>query len=102
MTSADIYAYLTTLAVVVVAVFICWTLFYCILILKRIYRMFDAIDDRLKCWSDGWESLLHRFATMRDSLQLIAQGIKAAGTVYQKYSKKPSRSSKAKSEDNGV
>lgn len=99
MTSSDIYAYFTTLSIVVVSVFVCWTLAYCIRILKKIYHTLDAVDDAMKSMLGGWESLLHRFTTMRDSLQLLAQGIQAASGAYRQYKKKKSKTSAAKKDD---
>ena len=62
--------------------------------------MLDAIEECLQSWSTGWDSLFNRFSTMRDSLQLVAQGVKAASSVYQRYTNKSTKKSpKSKNED---
>lgn len=100
MTSADVYTYLITLSIVVVSIFACWTLYYCIRILKRMYSMLDAIDASLHHWSDGWKALLLKFSSMRDTLRLIAQGLQTAQGVYRSYSKKKKSSHVKTSSDN--
>ena len=99
MTSMDVYAYLITLSIVVVTFFVCWTLYYCIRILKKIYQLIDTIDDSLARWSHGWESLVERVTTMRDSLQLVIKGIQTASGAYNQYKKKSSKKHSDERED---
>ncbi|MEK7648873.1 MAG: hypothetical protein AAB400_03065 [Patescibacteria group bacterium] len=91
MTSADLFAFLTTFSVVVVSCFACSALYYLIQILKRIYQLLDAIEDSCNSVSKSWDSFMHRFSTISDSFQLFVQGIKTASSMYQKYKKSPKR-----------
>lgn len=88
MTSADMYVYVTTFCIAVVTLFVCWTLYYCIRILKRIQSLLDSVDQSLQCWSDGWRSIVVKFGTVRDTLQLLVRGMQTAQGVYSKYAKK--------------
>ncbi len=101
MTSTDLYAYLTTLSIVIVSCFVCWALYYLIQILKRMYALMDAIEDSFKNMSSGWESFMHRFSTMRETLQMLAQGIRTAGSMYEKI-KKPSKKKKSIEDTDGI
>ncbi len=101
MTSADLYAYLTTLSIVIVSCFVCWALYYLIQILKRIYKLMDAIEDSFQNMSNGWESFMHRFSTMRETIQMLAQGIRTAGNMYERI-KKPSKKKKSITDTEGI
>lgn len=61
--------------------------------------MLDAVDEALKSWSEGWDSLVNRFGAMKDSVQMVVRGIQTASGMYQKYKKKKTARQKSKPED---
>lgn len=95
MTSAELLSVVTTIAIVLGTLFACIALFYAILILRRIYEMMDAIENFLKGISDGANEMYRRICMVKDSIDVVSQGMKAISTLYQ------SRSERKKSTQGG-
>jgi|GEM_PF-1680176 len=84
MTSTDILLIVKTLAIVLLTGFLCAALLYVILILRRIHRALTATEERIGSLFDSWREFYSRILGFRTSLDIIANGCKAALSLYQR------------------
>lgn len=86
MTNADILFLVGTIAVVLLTGFLCMALFYVICILRRVHRTLHTVEERAESFLDSWREFAGRINAFRTSLDIIASGLKAALTLYQRRS----------------
>lgn len=86
MTSIELLTVVSTVAILVFTLFVCTALFYGILILKRMYAMMDAIEQFLKGITDSVGQFYGRLCTVKDSIDVVSQGVKMLTALYQERS----------------
>ncbi len=84
MTSGDILSLVGALAIVFLTGFLCMTLYYAVLILRRVHRTLNSAEEKIDSLFDSWKELHARFLGLKTSLDLIASGCKAALSLYQR------------------
>lgn len=100
MSGIEFFLLIIAVALSIIAIFFCIALFYVILILRRLHGMMDTFEHFTVQCSDGWSGVLSRISSIKDSIQLMGQGIQTAQHLYQQYADQFTR--KKKKGDNKV
>ena len=84
MTSNEFFTFITLLAIIAVAVFACVSMFYLIMILRRVHRAMDTIEDNVNSLAGGFRDFYIRTLALKETAEVIAQGVRTFLGLYQK------------------
>lgn len=99
MSGSEFFLMVIALALSLIAVFFCVALFYVILILKRVHGMMDTLERFSAQCSEGWTGVVSRINSIKDSIQLIGQGLQTAQQLYHRYNEQPKKDKKKSDHD---
>lgn len=84
MTNTDILFLVGTCAVIFLTGFLCMALYYAICILRRVNKTLDLAEEKFELLFNSWNEFHSRLLGLRTSLDLIANGCRAALSLYQR------------------
>lgn len=94
MSGSEFFLMVIALALSLIAIFFCVALFYVILILKRVHGMMDTLERFSVQCCEGWTGVITRVNAIKDSIQLIGQGLQTAQQLYHRYTEQPKKGKK--------
>ncbi len=98
MTAADLYLIITTIAVVLFTLFGVAVLVYVLLILHRVHKMLDGIEDFFNHWKSTVRELFLRAQGLKATADMVGDGLRAVIQMYQKSPEGKRKSKKQKDE----
>ena len=96
MTMPDFYLVVTSIAVMLFTIFGIAVLVYLLLILHRVHKMLDGVEDFVHHWKTTVRELFIRAQGLKATADMIGDGIRSMIQMYQKspISKKKSKKEK--------
>ncbi len=96
MTMPDFYLVVTSIAVILFTIFGTAVLIYLLLILHRVHKMLDGVEDFVHHWKTTVRELFLRAQGLKATADMIGDGIRSLIQLYQKspISKRGSKKSK--------
>lgn len=85
MSSIDLFFLIATLAVVFITLFLCWALFYCISILRKINNAIDEVQNGFQTVLDFIKDFGERISSMKSILSLVGQSAHTLIELSQKH-----------------
>lgn len=91
MTSADFYLLVSTVSLALLSLFGVVALIYLILILRRVHLMMDSIENFFQHWGGSFKDIVARVQSVKNTAEILAQGIKHVTEIYQERKSKPKK-----------
>lgn len=84
MTTLDLFFGVTTVAIIVLTFFACWTMYYIVGLLRRMHGFLDECERGINSLGRSFEEVARRAEVFKSTIEFLMQTGKSLMGVYQK------------------